>query len=299
MCRQPSSYKCAFVGMMECDKIVCINHTQTHNMKITKKAPETLTQLLQATTLALWRGKSCERQFYSNVLQAIALLGDDLEVTTHQVAQLKRYYESKGLKPATVNQKLVNLHSCLLYGNENGWLSAIPKFSFDKIDNENSRLRLLSAIEEKALFDWLRTNDEQMAGFCELLLLTGCRCGELLAATQVNIDGNWLRLYETKSGKGRRIPLTPRAKELADALIPFKHSYADVYACWNRAKKACGLGEDTSLVLHSLRHTSATRLLKKCANIKVVKEFLGHASLKTTERYAKLHDDDLMAAVMM
>lgn len=268
-------------------------------MKITKKVPTTLTQLLQATTLALWQGKSCERQFYSNVLQSIAMLGDDLEVTTHQVAQLKRHYEAKGLKPATVNQKLVNLHSCLSYGHENGWLLAMPKFSFDKIDNENSRLRLLSAAEEKTLLEWFNTNDPQTAGFCELLLLTGCRCGELLGATKANIDGNWLRLYVTKSGKGRPIPLTPRAKELADSLIPFKHDYATVYASWNKAKVACGLGGDTSLVLHSLRHTSATRLLKKCANIKVVKEFLGHASLKTTERYAKLHDDDLMVAVLM
>ena len=268
-------------------------------MLITKKAPTTLTQLLDATTLALWRGKSCERQFYSNVLQAIAQLGDDLDVTTHQVAQLKRYYESKGLKPATVNQKLVNLHSCLSYGHENGWLEAIPKFHFDKIDNENSRMRLLSAEEEKTLLEWFAQNDPQAGLFCELLLLTGCRCGELLSATKANIDGNWLRLYVTKSGKGRPIPLTPRAKEIAAALIPTTLTYSGVYASWVKAKSACGLGSDSTLVLHSLRHTFATRLLKKCANIKIVKDCLGHATLQTTERYAKLHDEDLMAAVLL
>lgn len=269
-------------------------------MRITKAVPKTLTELLKATALAKWRGKSCEKQFCSNVLQAIEILGDDMEVTTHQVAQLKRYYESCSLKPSTVNGKLVNLHSVLQYGYENGWLSAIPKFQFDKIDNDNSRTRVLTTAEEDALLTWLRANgSEVMAGFCELLLLTGCRRSELLTATKKNVDGSWLRLYETKSGKGRPIPLGPRAKELADQFIPFALSIGQIEEIWKKAKDACGMSDDSSLVLHSLRHTSATRLLRKCKNIKVVKEFLGHANLKTTERYAKLHDDDLMAAVLL
>lgn len=269
-------------------------------MKITKEVPRNLTQLLRATALAKWRGKSCEKQFCSNVTQAIGILGEDLDVSTHQISQLKRFYESVGLKPATVNQKLVNLHSILSYGNENGWVKSIPKFTFDKIDNDNARTRVLSAEEETKMLEWLRANGgEVMAGFCELLLLTGCRRSELLTAQRMNVDGVWLRLYVTKTKVGRSIPLNPRAKELADRFIPFALDIAQITALFGKAKEACGLKDDDSLVLHSLRHTSATRLLRKCKNIKVVKEFLGHANLKTTERYAKLHDDDLMQAVLM
>lgn len=269
-------------------------------MRISKDTPKTLTALLKATTLALWHGKSCEKQFYSNVAQAIAVLGDDMEVTTHQVAQLKRFFEGKGLKPATVNQKLVNLHSVLAYGQENGWVKALPKFTFEKIDNDNARTRILSEAEEALMLNWFRANGaDQMAAFCELLILTGCRRSELLTAKEMQVDGQWLRLYVTKSKQGRPIPLKPRAKELADQCIPFTLNRSEIHALWNKAKAAVGLAGDDTLVLHSLRHTAATRLLRKCKNIKVVKEFLGHASLKTTERYAKLTNDDLMAAVLM
>lgn len=268
-------------------------------MRISKETPKTLTGLLKATALAVWRGKSCERQFYRNVEQAIEVLGEDMEVSTHQVAQLKRLYESKGLKPSTVNQKLVNLHTVLDYGYENGWVKAVPKFSFDKIDNDNSRTRILSKDEEVALLSYLRTQgNEEMAAFVELLLLTGCRRSELLNATVRNLDGDWLRLYVTKSKVGRAIPLTPRARDLAEQFIPFSLNVDRVSDLWNKAKAQVGLGEDESLVLHSCRHTAATRLLKGCKNIKVVKDFLGHANLRTTERYAKLTQDDLMAAVL-
>jgi integrase len=268
-------------------------------MLISKETPKTLTGLLKAATLALWRGKSCEKQFYSNVAQAVAVLGEDMEVSTHQVAQLKRYFEAKGLKPATVNQKLVNLHSVLAYGRQNGWVHEVPKFTFEKIDNDNARTRVLSQEEEAQMLAWFRSNGfEHMAGFVELLILTGCRRSELLRADRLNVDGNWLRLYITKTKQGRPIPLTPRAKALADELIPFHLDLFEIHMLWNRAKQAVGLDSDASLVLHSLRHTAATRLLRKCGNIKVVKEFLGHKSLKTTERYAKLTNDDLMAAVL-
>lgn len=269
-------------------------------MRISKDTPKTLSALLNAATLALWRGKSCEKQFYSNVQQSIAVLGEEMEISTHQVAQLKRYFEGKGLKPATVNQKLVNLHTVLAYGHENGWVQALPKFRFEKIDNDNARTRVLSNDEEHAMLTWLRDNGfDVMAGFIELLLLTGCRRSELLNANRLNVDGNWLRLYVTKTKQGRPIPLSPRAKELADKYIPFDLDMLEIHMLWNRAKQAAGLADDPSLVLHCLRHSAATRLLRKCGNIKVVKEFLGHKSLKTTERYAKLTNDDLMAAVLM
>ncbi|MBI3553010.1 MAG: tyrosine-type recombinase/integrase [Elusimicrobia bacterium] len=47
---------------------------------------------------------------------------------------------------------------------------------------------------------------------------------------------------------------------------------------------------------HSLRHSAATDLVRGGANIRVVQEFLGHASLETTKRYARVDDKDLRSA---
>jgi site-specific recombinase XerD len=52
---------------------------------------------------------------------------------------------------------------------------------------------------------------------------------------------------------------------------------------WNPAVQAAGL--DFTVRVHDLRHAHASWLLAGGANIQIVKERLGHCSLRTTEKY--------------
>ena len=57
-----------------------------------------------------------------------------------------------------------------------------------------------------------------------------------------------------------------------------------------------GLKGDTEFVLHALRHTTASRLVNKGIDLYTVKEWLGHADITTTQKYAHLSPQKLAYA---
>jgi len=142
----------------------------------------------------------------------------------------------------------------------------------------------------------------------ELLYGSGLRLSELhdlelraldVGAAQVKVRG--------KGRKERIVPLTraalaalaryePRRAEAA-ALAPADDRGALLLTARGRRLsrrsiqrlvhalfQAAGEGEELSV--HSLRHTFATHLLERGADLMAVKELLGHASLSTTQIYA-------------
>ena len=79
-----------------------------------------------------------------------------------------------------------------------------------------------------------------------------------------------------RGGKGG--PRTPRVRD-TDGHIPadwFRHQV------WDPVRKSVGLGK---VRIHDMRHAHASWLLAGGADLQVVKERLGHASISTTEKY--------------
>lgn len=68
---------------------------------------------------------------------------------------------------------------------------------------------------------------------------------------------------------------------------------------WKKAKKHAGITE-RECVIHSLRHTCATRLLETVGDIKLVQEWLGHTSIITTARtYAHVQTHRMVDAAAL
>jgi integrase len=69
--------------------------------------------------------------------------------------------------------------------------------------------------------------------------------------------------------------------------------YHSVFNAWNTARIAAGLPD---VRMHDLRHSCASNLVNSGQSLYVVGTILGHAQTKTTQRYAHLSTDTLLAA---
>lgn len=252
-----------------------------------------LTQLLKIGEERIWKKKAHRDQCYTNVKDMADFLGDPEidQITTETVDYLTQLLIPK-YRPATVNRKMAALHTLLKYAHDRDWIQKIPKFQWQYEDNQ--RIRWLTMEEQEQLLSIL---PEDVSAFCEILILTGMRRSELLKLKPDQIDGDYARLWTTKTNKPRSVPLTPRAKELIAKWVPFNLDQMHIYKEWNKARDAMGLSDDKHFVLHMLRHTMATRLLDTTGNIVFVQKLLGHSKLETTMRYAHMSDDQLLSAV--
>ena len=133
----------------------------------------------------------------------------------------------------------------------------------------------------------------------------GLRCCEIVAARREHVGPGGLRVVG-KGGKVRIVPIGEAAWEVIGPmgpgnLCPGAHGRpilaTSLTSCQREAWHAMGLAD--TFHLHALRHWYATTLLVQGADIRVVQELLGHASLKTTERYLQVIPQRMMAAVAM
>jgi site-specific recombinase XerD len=62
-------------------------------------------------------------------------------------------------------------------------------------------------------------------------------------------------------------------------------------------KLSRGAGIEKKVTPHMLRHTVATLLLRNGVDLRVVQEFLGHASITSTQRYTHVSKRDLYIAL--
>jgi integrase len=103
----------------------------------------------------------------------------------------------------------------------------------------------------------------------------------------------------TKSGKGRHVPLTPRAEAALVVMLASpvhgKIRGDGLYQRFIRVCRECGI---EGVKLHTCRHTCASRLVQAGVDLYRVQRWLGHSSPTLTMRYSHLRDDDLADAAV-
>jgi len=212
--------------------------------------------------------------------------------------------------PSTVNRKLSTIRSFFKFLNKKGLISGHPALSIFGPKQGQTIPHFLTINETFRLIDAARGGDVMALrdrAILEVLYAAGLRVSELVRLNLEDIDIGQGILFVYGKGKKERIAfLGEKAKEALRSYLEkrgkllkktrqnalfLNHlggrlSTRSIARIIKKYSLRCGLMEKVSP--HTIRHTFATHLLNQGADLRMVQELLGHASLATTQRYTHL-----------
>jgi integrase/recombinase XerD len=270
-----------------------------------------------ANTLAAYRR---DLTAYWEFLLARGLALDD--VSDRVVEDYLAFLRAAGRAPASVARALVAVRSLHRFCEDEGLSVRNPAEDVERPRVPAGLPKALSEDEVAALLAAV-VGDEAVArrdrAILEVLYGCGLRVSELvgLSLGDVDLDASLVRAFG-KGAKERVVPVGRLARDALRAWLTPAGRGALVPARWARRGDAeavflntrggrlsrqgawgvvrhygdrVGLGD--RLTPHVLRHSCATHMLDHGADIRVVQELLGHASISTTQVYTKVSTERL------
>lgn len=197
------------------------------------------------------------------------------------------------LKPATINRRLAVLRRLanLAYRRWD-WLDQPIGDKIILLPERNARHTYLDLATVDALVAACDKAHTRTA--IRIAVYTGLRLSEIVGLTPAHIHGDTIRLgIDTKTGQPRSVPVHPEiATEIAT--LPIGVGKEAIQQAFTRARAAI---DRPDIHFHDLRHTFASWLVQAGVPLYTAGLLLGHASTKTTARYAHLADETLKTAV--
>lgn len=207
---------------------------------------------------------------------------------------------SKYKNKRTLNRKLSSLNAFFDFCYKSHFsdefskikLAKIPKLLPKFLSYEN----IMNALKSIDRSSWIGKRDYALILF---LYATGTRVTECLELSRDDIDDTWLHVRHAKGEKERMVPIASVAKKaIEEYLIAFKYEKDFVWANYKGDKLSrISAYKITKKYLdvspHVIRHSYATSLIIGGADLRVVQELLGHASLLTTQIYTHVQKQNL------
>jgi integrase/recombinase XerC len=225
-----------------------------------------------------------------------------------------------GYSKSTIARRLASLRSFFRFGQREGWLSANPAKALRNPRKSKTLPHFLSTDEIQRLLEAPPATG--LAGLRDRAILETLYSAGLRVSEVVGLNDGDLDLEEgivRVRGKGRRERLSPlgsfaskavRRWLAARTLSPKESQGRQAPVFTNKfgsrlttrsvgrllEKYLAETGLDRRTTPHTLRHSFATHLLDRGADIRSVQELLGHKSLVTTQIYTHVSTASLRAA---
>ena len=232
------------------------------------------------------------------------------EITRQDIVKMHADRKASGAAAGSANRLLIMMR--YIFNLTLKWevpgIKSNPCKGIPLMEENNKMERYLSVDEAQKLYEAVCKSENTMLKYIvPMLILTGARKREVLGARWEDFDLGrraW-RIPISKSGKARHVPLSDGALALlatmprdTDCKWAFANPetskpYVSIFYAWNTARKSVGLSD---VRMHDLRHSFASLLINSGRTLYEVQHILGHTQVKTTQRYAHLSQDTLLAA---
>ena len=258
-----------------------------------------------------WRDSKAQRTIEDNfdLICRSSLFNEEDDLTTVTYAKCSDYVEQlqqQGTSASTINQRLSLLSVLLTYAASKWGFTQITPFKMPRQKPPKGRIRVLSREEEASVISrfsiGLLKYHKDMADLVACLVDTGCRLSEMLRLNirDVSWEQNVVLIWENKGDQPRSVPMTSRVRTLLARRASIKEPFGMLTVdsadnCWEWVRKEMGLKGDKEFVIHSLRHTTASRLAAKGMDAFRIQKWMGHKNIATTMIYVTLYGRDLQA----
>ena len=247
-----------------------------------------------------------KRSARSDRIRAVTLLqhlgdGDAYQLDRPAIKAYIAARQAQGRKASTINRELALLSAAINDAIEDGY--PVPQVvKGRKLREPEGKTRWLTRDEVARLIEAARQTDQPaLPDWILVAVHTGLRAGEMAALQWQHVTAGRLTVpAETaKSGKSRVLPLTTEAlaaiqRQPKRSMFVWSHEdgqpIKDVRGSLERACTRAGIERITP---HVLRHTCASWQVQAGVPLYSVQRWLGHSTIKMTERYAHLAPEHL------
>ncbi|MFC0201620.1 tyrosine-type recombinase/integrase [Paracoccus rhizosphaerae] len=246
------------------------------------------------------------RQIGVTLMEIFEERGEDIqlvgawEIGLAEVTEFVALRKDAGVSVATINRDLTAFTHLMAYIKNKKWIEVNPVQLFEK-QGMRERLPQIVLPTQEAIARLSERAPGTLTFFPSFLEETGGRITEMamikwsdLSGMDRPVEGNvTLTLLNTKGGKVRTITLRQQA---IDILLQIPRSNRSPFVFWNKTEDGYYRAAanifwdyaqevDFGARMHDLRHKFAIERLKEGWSVYRVQRYIGHGSVKTTERY--------------
>jgi integrase len=184
-----------------------------------------------------------------------------------------------------VNRDLAALKGLMRWARAEGRTlnTADAKVPMLKEDQGSKRPKEIPEYQWRAILNHLEKRWELA---CLVMLGSGLRYGELAAMRSTDVIEGGIHVPYAKGRKARTVPVSADTVKRARKLLMMGGVPDDEASqIDHRIRYAARRAGQRAFTAHHLRHTYATVSLRNGVDLRTLQQWMGHASIRTTERY--------------